>query len=89
MRVLVHHVDLRQVVAFAGLEIVGIVRRRHLHRAGAELRLRQFVGDDGNLAVHQRQQNLLAVQMRVALVFCIYGNGGIAQHGLRAAWSRR
>ena len=41
--VLVDHFDLRQVVAQSGLEVVGIVRRRDLHRAGAELRLRQFV----------------------------------------------
>ena len=74
MRVLVHDVDLRQVVPQAGLKIVGIVRRRHLHRARAELRLCQFIGDDGNLAVHQRQQNMLAVQMRVALVFLVHGN---------------
>ena len=55
MRVLVHDVDLRQVVALAGFEIVGIVGGRHLHRAGAEFGLRQFVGDDGDLAIHQRQ----------------------------------
>ena len=57
VRVLVHHVDLRQIVAQSGLKIVGIVRRRHLHRAGAELRLREFVGDDRNLAIHQRNEN--------------------------------
>ena len=60
VRVLVHDVDLRQVVPQAGLEIVGIVRRRHLHRAGAELGIRQLVGDDRNLPVHQRQPHFLA-----------------------------
>jgi hypothetical protein len=84
VRVLVHHVDLRQVVAQAGLKIVGIVRRSHLHRAGAELGLREFVGDDGNLAVHQRQQNALAVKMRVAFVFRVHRNRGVAEHGLGA-----
>ena len=82
--VLVHDVDLRQVVALAGFEIVGIVRGRYLYCAGTELGLREFVDDDGNLAIHQRQQNFLAVQMRVALVFFVDGNGGIAEHGLRA-----
>ena len=82
VRVLVHHVDLRQVVAQSRLKIVGIVRRRDLHRAGAELRLREFVGDDRNLALHQRQQNILAVQMRVALVFRVHGDGSVAEHRL-------
>ena len=38
VRVLVHDVDLRQIVPQPGLKVVGIVRGRHLHRAGAELR---------------------------------------------------
>ena len=83
MSVLVHDVDLRQVVAQAGLEVIGIVRRRHLHRAGAELRIRQLVGDDRNLPIHQRQQNFLPVQMLVAFVFLVDRDRGIAQHRLR------
>ncbi len=52
VRVLVHHVNLGQFVTLARLKIVGIVRRGHLHRSGAELRLRQFVDNDRNLAIH-------------------------------------
>src|SRR5215813_3828819 len=36
---IIHDVDLLQVVAQAYLEIVGIMGRRHLHRSGAELRI--------------------------------------------------
>jgi hypothetical protein len=68
---------------FPSLEVIRIVRRRHLHCARAELRLRQFIGDDRNLPLHQRQQNMLAVQMRVALIFRIHRDRRIAQHGLR------
>ena len=49
--VVVEDRDDRQLVALAGLEVVGIVRRRHLDRAGAELRVDQDrVGDDRELA---------------------------------------
>ena len=82
LRALIHHVNLRQVVALAGGEVVGIVRGRHLHRSGAEFRLRELIRDDGDLAIHQRQQRTLAVQMGVALVFFIHGDGGVAQHRL-------
>ena len=80
--VLVHDVDLRQVVPQASLKVVGIVRRRHLHRAGPELRVRQFVGDDRNLPIHQRQQNFLPVQMLVAFVLLVHRDRRIAQHRL-------
>ena len=82
---LVHHRNLGQLVAQPGLKVIGIVRRSHLHRARAELRLRQFVGDYGNLAIHQRQQNFLAMQMDVALVLRVHRNRSIAQHRL---WPR-
>ena len=39
LRVFVDHFDARQIVALARFEIVGIVRGRDLHRAGAELRI--------------------------------------------------
>ena len=89
MRVLVHDVDLRQVVALAGFEIVWIMGRRYFHCAGAELGLREFIDDDGDLAIHQRQQNFLPVEMRVALVFCIHGDSGIAEHGFGARGRHR
>ena len=46
----VHDVDDRQIVPAADLEIVEVVRRRDLHRAGAGLRIGVFVGDDRDAA---------------------------------------
>ena len=89
VRVLVHHVDLRQVVAHASLEVVGIVRGRDFDRSSAELRLREFVGDDRNLTIHQRQQNFLAVQMRVTLVLSVDRDRGIAEHRFRTGGRNR
>ena len=82
--VLVDHLDLGQAVAAAGFEIVGVVRGRDLHHAGAEFGIGQVVQNDGDLAVHQRQLDGVAVQVAIALVVGIDGHGGIAQHGFRA-----
>ena len=79
----VEHVDQRQVVAAADLEIVEVVRRRDLDRAGALLRIGIFIGDDRDAASDQRQDRLLPHEMTIALVVRMHGNRGIAQHGLR------
>ena len=74
------------MVAQSSLEIVGIVRGRDLHRAGSELGIGEdVVGDDRNLAIHQRQQDFLAVQMTVAFVAGVHGDRSIAQHGFRTS----
>ena len=49
---------------------------------GAELAAHPFVENDGNLAVQQRQAQLLPVQMRVALVLGMDRHRHVAQHGL-------
>ncbi len=82
---LVDDFDPWQIVAFPGLEVVGIVRRRHLDDACAELGVGEFVEDHGDLAVHQRQHHRLAVQIEVARVFGIYRHRCIAQHGFGAS----
>ena len=72
------------MVPLAEREVVGIVRGRHLHRAGAELAADPLVEHDGNLAIHQRQAQLFAVQMQVALVLGMNGHGHVAEHGFGA-----
>ena len=84
VRLRVHHVDRGQMMALAQGKVIGVVRRRHLHRAGAEVAADPLVENDGNLAVHQRQAQFLAVQMQIALVFGMNGNGYVAEHGLGA-----
>ena len=51
-RVLIHDLQHGQIVPLAYHEIVGIVRRRHLHRACSEFGIGQFVGDDRDLTIH-------------------------------------
>ena len=65
------------------LEVVGIVRRRNLHRASAKFAVHHLVRDDRNPALHQWQQHVLAYQMPVTLILRVYCHGRIAQHRLR------
>ena len=59
-----HDVDAGQVVPAADLEVGRVVRRRDLHRAGAERGIHGVVGDDGDQPVHERQPELAADQVR-------------------------
>ncbi len=60
------------------------MRGRDLHHAGAEFLVHIVVGDDGDGAVAQRQRDLLADEVFVALVFRMHHHGHVAQHGLGA-----
>ena len=83
------HLNLGQVVAATGLEIVGVVRGRDLHHTGTELGIGEIVEDHRNLAVHQGQVDGAAVQVAVALVGRIDRHGGIAEHGFRPRGGHR
>ena len=82
--VLVQHEDELQAVALGDLEVVGVVARRHLHAAGAEVHLDVFIRHDGYLAPHEREYAGLADYVLIALVGRVDGYAGVAQHGLRA-----
>jgi len=53
-----------------------------LHDAGTLGHVGVLVADDGDLLVQQGQDDMAAVQMSIAGVIAVYGNSGIAQHGL-------
>ena len=55
---LVHDGQVRQVVPLADLEVVRVVGRGHLHRAGAEGRVDVLVGDDRDAPAGQRELDL-------------------------------
>ena len=83
-RVLVQDGDHRQLVPEPRLVVVKVVGRRHLHHAGAERHVHQLrVRDDGDLAVHERQQDRLSDQPRVAFVVGVNRERGVAEEGLR------
>ena len=59
----IEHVDLRQAVALADLEVVEVVRRRDLDRARSLLGIGVVVADDRDAAADQRQDDVLADQV--------------------------
>ena len=79
-------VDHRQRVTLADFVVVEVVRRRDLDAAAAERRIAVVVGDDRHQAAGERQPDLLADEMLVALVGGVYRDGSVAQHRL---WTGR
>ena len=58
--------------------------RGDLHRARAFFGIGIFIGDDRNLPPDQRQDDMLADQMRVAFVVRMHRDRGVAKHRLGA-----
>ena len=88
-RLLVHDVQLRQVMSLPDRKVIWIVRRRHLHCTGSKLRIRPFIGDDRDLTVWlssrgaQRQNEHLADHAGIARIRRVHRNRHIAEHRLR------
>ena len=80
--VLVQDGEAGQVVAAADLEVVRVVGRGHLDRAGAERGVHVLVGHDRDAPAGQRQLHRLADQVRVARVVRVHRDRGVAEHGL-------
>ena len=83
-RVGVENTDAIQMVALADLEIVEVMARRDLERAGAELPVDIPVGDQRHDPAGDRQANFFAEQVLVARVFGMNRHRGVAEHGLRS-----
>ena len=64
-------------------EIVEVMRRRDLHRAGALLGVGVFVLHDRDLASDERQDRAASVELGETGILGMHGDGDIAQHRLR------
>ena len=73
------HVEHREVVTAADFKVVEVVGGRDLHAARAEFAVHVAVGDDGDRAAGERQDEFLADQRSVALVLWIDGDGLVAE----------
>ena len=80
--VLVEDVDLLEVVGLAHGKVVGVVRGRDLHEAGAKVLVDVPIGEDGNLAVHDGQHHGLAHELGLLRVLRGDRHAGVTQHGL-------
>ena len=79
----VEHADLRQIVPLADIEVIEVVRRRDLDRAGALLGIGVIVANDRNAPSDQRQDRGLADQVLELFILRMHGDGDVAQHGFR------
>ena len=77
----VQHVDHFQIMAAANLEIIEIMRRRHLHRTRALFGIGIVIRHNDQAAPDQGQNGVLAHQILIARVIGVYRDGGVAQHG--------
>ncbi len=82
--VLVEDIDQWQLVALADFVVVEVVSGGDFHAAGTELEIDVVIGHDGDQAVDQRQHDVAADQVLVALVLGMHCHGGVAEHGFRA-----
>ena len=81
----VQHIDLSRafrLVALADVEVVEVVGRRDLDRAGALLGVGIGVGDDAHQPPDQRQAHVGADQGLEALVVGMDRDGAVAEHRL-------
>ncbi len=82
--VVVEDVYRRQVVLLAQHVVVHVVCRCHLQAARSELNVHVVVFDDGNDAVHQRHDDLLAAQPVVLRVLGVDAHCRVAHYRLGA-----
>ena len=77
------HADEGQLVALADGVIVLVVRWGDLDHTRAKSLVHVVVGNHRNGSIAQRQGDVLAKQVPVALILGVHHGGHVAQHGLR------
>ena len=81
--------DERQVVALRTGVVIEVVGAGDLHAARAEFAVNEVIGNDGDLAVAQRQVHHLAQKMFVAFVFRMHRQRAVGHHGLGSCGGNR
>ena len=81
--IIVHNIDLFEIMTLSNLKIVRIVCRCDLYTAGSEIFIYIRIRDHRDLTIGQRQLQHLAYNILVALIFRIDCHGCIAKQRLR------
>ena len=81
--VVVHDIDLRQIVALADFEVVGVMCGCDLDDAGAEFPVDILVRYDRDLPVNKRKPHIAADQVFISVILGMDCHSGIAEHRLR------
>ena len=77
-RMLVEDVDLLQPVRLTHGVVVGVVRRRHLHKPRAEGRIHVPVGKNRNLAAHDGQHDRRSHERGLIRIAFGHGHAAVA-----------
>ena len=83
--VVVHDVDLWQVVALSNQEVVWIVGRRDFHDTCTKLRICVFVPNDWDEFISDWKDDIFTDQVLVAWVFWIDRNSNVSKHSFRTS----
>ena len=75
----------RQVMTFANVIVIEIVRWRNLYATRTKLRIDVIICNNRNTSTYDWQDNFLSDQVFVTLVVRVHGNRAIAKHGFRAS----
>ena len=78
-RIIVHDVDLWQIVASSYLKVIRVMGRRNLYASGSKLFIYVRIRNYRNLAVCERQFQHLANQIRISFIIRIHSHSGIAK----------
>ena len=76
--IFVKDVDDLELTSFTHLKVVEVVSRGNFNRAGTFFRISVLVRHDGDGTINNRQHDVLADQIRIALVLRMNGNRRIA-----------
>ena len=83
-RLFSQYVDDLEIVAFAYLIVIEIMRWRDFYTAGTKLRINIVIGNNGYPAATQRQVDKFPDQMRIARIFWMDSHSAVAQECLGA-----
>ncbi len=83
--VVVHDIDLWQIVALSNEEVIWIVRRSDFHNPCTKFRIRVLIRNDWDWLVHNWKDNIFTNQVLVTWIFWVNCNRNVTEHGFRTS----
>ena len=84
-RIVIHNVDLFQIVTASNLEVVRVMGRCNLYTSCSEFLVYIFIGNHRDFSVCERKLQHLADKIFVTLILRVYGNSSITQQSFRTS----
>ena len=83
-RIIIHDIDLRQMMTFTDFKIVRVMSGRNLYHTRPKIFLHIGISNNRDLTVNKRNLHHLSHQMRIAFILRVNRDRRIAKHGFRA-----